>query len=272
MEKGAKGEFDARWLQIISQLVLLLAGAISLDFSVRPAQIALTFVSALATQWACLKFLGLRDVGYKSALVTAFGLSLLLRANPLWAHPLVALVAIASKFVVRPGGAHLFNPANLGVIFALTCLPGTWVSPGQWGQGAVLAAWLLILGGMVVHRVQRSDIAGFFLLFHLGFLGLRIAWLGQNPAIWFHRLRDGSLLLFAFFMISDPKTIPRTRLGRVVHAFVVAAFAYAWQFKLYRANALLWSLFLASFLVPLWNKIWLGNAFRWTKMPAKETA
>src|ERR1700688_2897052 len=142
---------DPRLLQIAFLGILLAAGVWTRDFSLRPAQIVLTFAAAIATQDLWSRATGRRPVVYRSALITALGLTLLLRADNLWAHPIAAAIAISSKFTVRIRGKHLFNPANLGVIFALVAIPGTWVSPGQWGQDVVFAGWLLMLGALVTH-------------------------------------------------------------------------------------------------------------------------
>jgi hypothetical protein len=166
------------------------------------------------------------------------------------------VVAIGAKFVLRVRGKHVFNPGNLGVVFALLALPGTWVSPGQWGDDFALVGWFVALGGVVVHRARRADVSLAFLGFHLGFLALRVLWLGQRFAVWTHQLQSGALLLFAFFMISDPMTIPNHTRGRVAHAALVAAITYVWQFVLYRPNGLLWALFLAAPAVPLLDLVW----------------
>ena len=50
---------------------------------------------------------------------------------------------------------------------------------------------------------------GSWVLLKLG----RVLWLGQRPAVLGHQLLVGSLILFTFFMISDPKTTPDRRLG-----------------------------------------------------------
>ena len=51
-----------------------------------------------------------------------------------------------------------------------------------------------------------------FLAAFLGFVALAsVMLLGQSWAIWWHQLGNGALLLFAFFMISDPMTIPNRR-------------------------------------------------------------
>jgi uncharacterized membrane protein YeiB len=66
-----------------------------------------------------------------------------------------------------------------------------------------------------------------FLAMWLGLVALRVAWLGQSWSVWWHQLGSGALLLFAFFMISDPMTIPADRRARIAYAVVVALVAYA---------------------------------------------
>ncbi|MGH7897488.1 MAG: RnfABCDGE type electron transport complex subunit D [Candidatus Binatia bacterium] len=256
---------DPRILQIFSLGVLLASGAWFRDFSIRPEQIALTFAAGLAAQWLGDRLRHAPNPSLRSAVITSFSLSLLLRADNLWAHPLAAAMAIGGKFVLRHQGKHLFNPGNLGVILALLLVPGTWVSPGQWGDDLALAAWFVALGGVVVVRARRSDVSLVFLAAYLGALGLRVAWLGQAAAVWLHQLQSGALLLFAFFMISDPMTIPNHVRGRAAHAVLVAAIAYHWQFSLYRPNALVWALFIAAPAVPLWDALWPAAKYEWNR-------
>ncbi|HEV3240649.1 MAG TPA: RnfABCDGE type electron transport complex subunit D [Casimicrobiaceae bacterium] len=254
---------DARIFQIVFLAALLLTGVLLRDFSVQPLQIALTFAAGLATQAIWLKRLGLGRKGFLSALVTCCGVALLLRSDSLWAHPLVAALAMSSKFALRVNGKHLYNPANLGVIAAITLLPGTWVSPGQWGNDLALAVWLLMLGSLVTQRARRLDISWVFLGAFLGLVALRVLLLGQTWAIWWHQLGNGALLLFAFFMISDPMTIPGRASTRVAYACIVALGAATWQYLLFRPNALLWALFFATPLVPLLDRLYPGERFAW---------
>jgi len=230
---------------------------------VQPLQIALAFAAGLATQAFWLKRLGLQQKGLLSAIVTCCGLSLLLRSDALWAHPLAAALAMSSKFVLRINGKHLYNPANLGVIAAITLLPGTWVSPGQWGNDLALAVWLLMLGTIVTQRARRLDISWVFLGAFLGWVALRVVLLGQSWAIWWHQLGNGALLLFTFFMISDPMTIPNRSGARIAYALIVACGAAAWQYLLFKPNALIWVLFLATPLVPLFDRLFPGEHFAW---------
>jgi enediyne biosynthesis protein E5 len=261
---------DARVFQIVFLAALLTTGVLLRDFSVQPLQIALAFAAGLATQAFWLKRLGLQQKGLLSAIVTCCGLSLLLRSDTLWAHPLAAALAMSSKFVLRTNGKHLYNPANVGVIAAIVLLPGTWVSPGQWGNDLALAVWLLMLGTIVTQRARRLDISWVFLAAFLGCVALRVVLLGQSWAIWWHQLGNGALLLFAFFMISDPMTIPNRSGARIAYALIVACGAAAWQYLLFKPNALIWVLFLATPLVPLFDRIFPGERFAWrgTSPPA----
>jgi Na+-transporting NADH:ubiquinone oxidoreductase subunit NqrB len=254
---------DARIFQILFLALLLTTGVLLRDFSLHPLQMALAFAAGLATQAFWLKRLGLEQRGFLSAIVTCCGLSLLLRSDTMWAHPLAAMLAMSSKFVLRIHGKHLYNPANLGVILAITVIPGTWVSPGQWGNDLALAVWLLMLGTIVTTRARRLDISWVFLGAFLGLVALRIVLLGQSWAIWWHQLGNGALLLFAFFMISDPMTIPNRRRPRIAYALIVAAAAIGWQYLLFRPNALIWALFLATPLVPLLDRLSPGEGFSW---------
>jgi hypothetical protein len=125
----------------------------------------------------------------------------------------------------------------------------------------------VVLGATVATRARRADISWLFLVFYLGALAARVAWLGQRWAVWTHQLGNGALLLFAFFMISDPMTTPSHQRGRAAHAALVAAIAYEWGFGLFRTNAVLWALFVTAPMVAVWDWLWPAPKFDWTSLP-----
>jgi len=254
---------DPRILQILFLSTLLCAGAAWRAFDLHLSHIALTFASALTTQGICGRVFGQNPTSWRSAIITSIGLSLLLRADNLWAHPIATAVAIGAKFIIRVNGKHVFNPANLGVIFALLVLPGTWISAGQWGQELIGAGWIVLLGFTVASRAKSADISLSFLLAYSFLLAMRTMRLEQSWSIPAHQLSNGALVLFAFFMISDPMTIPDRRSSRIIHAVSVAILAYGWQFDLYRTNGFIWALFSASPLVPLWDWVMPGERYQW---------
>ncbi len=119
------------------------------------------------------------------------------------------------------------------------------------------------LGGLIIHRSARSDVTYAFLFFYLAIVFGRAAWLGQPLAIPLHTVQSGALLLFSFFMISDPKTTPDSRAGRILFALLAAAGTGFIQFGLYRPNGLFYSLALTSLSTPLLDRMLNGKKFEW---------
>ncbi|MEP7083219.1 MAG: RnfABCDGE type electron transport complex subunit D, partial [Betaproteobacteria bacterium] len=157
-------------------------------------------------------------------------------------------------------------------IIALVALPGAWVSPGQWGNDLAYALWFVALGGLVTQRARRWDVSWAFLAAWLGLVAARVLWLGQPQIIWWHQLQSGGLLLFTFFMISDPMTIPNRQGARVFYAVAVAVLAFTWQFVLFKPNALLWALFLCSPLVPVLDRLLPSARATWNSEGNPPTA
>jgi Na+-translocating ferredoxin:NAD+ oxidoreductase RnfD subunit len=114
-----------------------------------------------------------------------------------------------------------------------------------------------------VNRATRSDVTYAFIAFYCALLFGRSLYLGEPLAIPVHRLESGALLLFTFFMISDPKTTPDSRAGRVLFAAMVAFGAWYVQFRLFRTNGLLWSLAACSLTVPLIDVVAPGARYVW---------
>jgi Na+-translocating ferredoxin:NAD+ oxidoreductase RnfD subunit len=192
----------------------------------------------------------------------------LLRTNSLLLAVATTAATVASKFVLRWKGKHIFNPTNFGLVFMMLCTGRrVWISPGQWGDLAFFAFLVICVGGLVVNRASRADITLAFIAFYLALLFGRSFWLGEPMSIPLHRLRNGALLVFAFFMISDPKTTPDSRAGRILFALLVALGAAFVQFKLFRTNGLLWSLAVLSLTVPLIDWLLPGQRYHWRKPP-----
>jgi Na+-transporting NADH:ubiquinone oxidoreductase subunit NqrB len=181
------------------------------------------------------------------------------------------VIAVAGKFVVRVRGKHVFNPTNLAIVVLL--LTGqAWVSPGQWGSAAFFGFLLACAGGLVVNRAARSDVTVAFLLAYGGLVVGRSLWLGEPMAIPLHRLENGALLIFAFFMISDPRTTPDARAGRILFALVVALGGAYVQYRLFRTNGLLWSLAVFSPLVPVIDRLLPGPRHAWAPEPHRRSS
>lgn len=260
--------YDPRLYQIGALASLLLYGMAFLQFDVSPPRVALLIGSVLAAQLLCSRLAGLPSVEVRSALISGLSLCLLLRTNSPFLAVAASFVTVASKFVLRWNGKHFFNPTNFGLVAMMIVTDRVWVSPGQWGTTVFFALLIACAGILVVRRAARSDVTLAFLGFYAVLLLARSAALGEPLAIPLHRLQSGALLLFAFFMISDPKTTPDSRLGRIFFAMLVATGAAFVQFRLFRTNGLLWSLALFSILVPVLDRIVPGIRYRWASPAA----
>jgi Na+-transporting NADH:ubiquinone oxidoreductase subunit NqrB len=175
-----------------------------------------------------------------------------------------AVIAVGSKFVIRVRGKHVFNPTDGAIAAVLLLTRDVWVSPGQWGNVTFFAFLITCLGGLVVNRAARSDVTYAFILFYCALMFGRSLYLGEPMTIPLHRLENGALLLFTFFMISDPKTTPDTRTGRIFFAGIVAVGAWYIQFRLFRTNGPIWSLAICSLFVPVIDLILRGSRHVWT--------
>jgi enediyne biosynthesis protein E5 len=255
---------DPRIYQIASLTGLLVYGLGWLQFDIGWIQAALTLSGVLAVQWTCTRICKLPKFELKSALISGLSLCLLLRTNSLWLVAIGVTITIGSKFIIRWRGKHLFNPTNLGLVAMLLVTDGrVWVSPGQWGNVAYFGFLMACLGGLVVNRAARTDVTVAFLAFYVALVFGRSIYLGEPMAIPLHRLQSGALLLFAFFMVSDPKTTPDSRIGRILFAGLVAFGGWYVQFRLFGTNGLLWSLAVCSLLVPLIDLMLPGTRYVW---------
>jgi Na+-transporting NADH:ubiquinone oxidoreductase subunit NqrB len=254
---------DPRVYQISILAALLAYGMLALDFEIAAPRAALLLGTSLLTQYACTRLWALPAFDPRSALISGLSLCLLLRTNFVAIAILAAVATIASKFVLRIGGKHIFNPTNFGIVLMMAMTDRVWISPGQWGNVAFFAFLMACLGGLVVNRAARSDVTYAFIVFYTALVFGRSVWLGEPMAIPIHRLQSGALLLFTFFMISDPKTTPDSRAGRILFAALVAYGAWYVQFRLFRTNGLLWSLALFSMMVPLIDRLLPGRRYQW---------
>jgi len=199
----------------------------------------------------------------RSPLISALSLTLLLRTGSITLSIAAGVIAVASKYLIRFQGKHIFNPANFGLVIMSFLYGAAWISPGQWGQATLFALLLLALGGVVTGKAKRWDVSLALLAFYASFVFGRALWLGDPLAIPVHQMQSGALLIFAFFMISDPKTTPNSRLGRVLFAGIVAAVGFTIQFAFFNAAGIILALILCAPLVPLMDRIFPAGLYHW---------
>ena len=262
---------DPRWYQVFVLSLLLGFGILALDFGILWQNAVAIFVMAQVTQFLASRLIARIPYDPLSALITSYSLTLLLRTDVIAVAMLAAVIAIGSKFLVRVRGKHVFNPANVALVSLMLLSERAWISSGQWGSATIGALALACLGMLVLTRARRAETTLAFIAGYGGLLFGRALWLGDPLAIPLHQVQNGALLIFAFFMISDPKTSPDAPLGRILYGLLVATVAYVIQFVLYEPNAPILALIMCAPIVPLIDFMLGGRSYRW-KQPAAEPA
>lgn len=255
---------DARHFQIIYLGVFLLFGLRFLHWDFSPLKILIILSSTLLTQLVWIFSQNGNLSSLKSGLITGLGLCLLLNSSSLFTVGLAGALAISAKYLLRYNGKHLFNPANFGIIISIVVFKDAWISPGQWGSNALFLCSLAVLGGVVLHKVGRLETSIVFLLILFLFEYIRtVLYQGWEFEVLIHKFSSGTLLLFTFFMITDPMTIPNSKNARIIWSFILAIATFicgAWV-QLYTAPV--WVLFFMTPLTIWLDKIMPENKFKW---------
>lgn len=257
---------DPRNLQIAILSTFLIYGIGWLDWGFNVDLYAAIIGAGMLTQWIGIRITRGSMHSLKSGLITVLGLCLLFKTNLLWVGALAAAGSIAIKYLLRIDGKHFFNPSNFGIVAAILLTGEAWISPGQWGSGAML---IFAIGGaamLVTIRVRRlaTGIVFFSVLFALEY-ARTVLYLGWSHDVLFHKFSSGSLLLFTFFMITDPVTTPRHPKARLLWAATVAFTAFTMTHWFYLYTAPLYALIICAPLTPWVNRRFPAQRFRWSK-------
>ena len=227
-------------------------------------QVAFEFRLSIAQILVCLLTCAVLEVGIAfrrqhvlmwpaSALLTGNGVAFILRVpgtehgdwwsmHGWWIFAATSAVALLSKYLIQFRGRHVFNPSNFGLVLAFLILGSSRADPLEFWWGP-MSAWMalalaiIVVGGLVIlSRLRLLVIAvSFWIAFAAGIAVLAASghamtarWhLGPITGWEFWRVLVFSpeILVFLFFMITDPKTIPAGRAGRRVYAVAIALVA-----------------------------------------------
>lgn len=257
---------DPRYFQIFYLGTFLMYGLSQLGWDVEVHTFIATLTTSVAVQLVLSYFTTKNYSSIKSALITGLGLCLLLKSGAIWVSVLASAIAIASKFIIRYRGKHVFNPANIGIIAAILITNQAWVSPGQWGSSVLFWFFVGAAGLMMILKVGRIDTSVAFLLSFGGLLFIRnVIYLGWEPTVWVHQMSNGTLLLFAFFMITDPMTTPNDSKARIIWATLIGIGLFILSSFFYIQTSAIWVLFFISPFTLLFDKIFRGVKYEWKR-------
>ena len=193
-----------------------------------------------------------------SAYISGISAGILVRSPFLWPYFLTSLISITSKYVLRVKGRHLWNPTNFGVSAVVFLAPAAvTVLSIQWGNVIAPMAIIWVLGSVIVWRVGRAHISATYVASFLLFSFVRSAVTGTPWLAAVAPITGPMYQLFIFFMVTDPKTTVRSRLGQCVVVFLVAFVE-----MLLRLREILYAPFYALFIVgpiAMLIQIWMDS-------------
>jgi len=180
-------------------------------------------VSAIVTEVVLGRLVYRRWPHLASAYITGISVGMLVRTPWVWPFVLGSVLSIASKYVLRVKGRHLWNPSNFGLCALLLLAPATVaVLSIQWGNQVWPLIEIWVLGSVILWRLRRLHICAAYVASFVVLAGVRSAitdvpWLATLAPI------TGPMYqLFIFFMITDPRTTVRRRWAQYGVVVVVA--------------------------------------------------
>src|SRR4051794_16204345 len=209
-------------------------GQVALGFQVSVPQILAAILSCAVVEVAVTFRSRRAFVWPASAMLTGSGAALIMRVpgtpsgehwstHAWWVFAGVAVLCLSTKYLVRYRGSHLFNPSNIGLVIVFLVFGSTrlepldfWWSPLDAGMIAAYA--VILVGGLLITvRLGLLGVAATFFITIAAGLALlaasghcMVARWAFSPVCgadyWRAVMLSPELLVFMFFMITDPKT------------------------------------------------------------------
>jgi hypothetical protein len=233
-------------------LTLQVLGQTVLGFRLSVAQILACLAAGALIEFVVAFFKDKAIMWPASGLLTGNSTAFILRApgtlhgewwstHGIWIFIGVVALGMATKYLIRWKGRHIFNPSNVALVLAFVVLGPKytepldlwWIPMGPW----MIATYAILIGG------------GLLIGWELGLLGLELGFMAGFAAfvalalvrvpdhcmvaswhvtamcgrdLWQVLVTSPEILIFALFMVPDPKTVPEGAVARIVFGIVVA--------------------------------------------------
>ena len=236
-------------------LTLQVLGQTVLGFRLSIAQILACLAAGALIEFVVTFFKDKAIMWPASGLLTGNSTAFILRApgtlhgewwstHGIWIFIGVVALGMASKYLIRWRGRHIFNPSNVALVLAFVVLGPKytepldlwWVPMGPW---MIVTYAILIVGGLLIAWELR--LLGLVLGFMVAFAAFTALALAPVPdhcmvaswhvtamcgrELWQILVTSPEILIFAFFMVPDPRTVPDAPLARVIFGVGVALLA-----------------------------------------------
>ena len=243
--RGWRVALENRFLPPILITGILVAAQFSFGILEGYERTGAAILTAIGAELALGRITYGRWLNPASAYITGISVGILVRSPFLWPYVFASLISIVSKYVLRHGGRHVWNPSNFGVSVVLFLAPATVTLLSiQWGNTVWPMAIIWLLGFVIVWRVGRLHVSASYVVAFFVFAFVRSAITGNPWQAAVAPITGPMYQLFIFFMVTDPKTAVRTTRGQVL-VVVLVAFVE----MLFRLAEVIYAPFYALFLV-----------------------
>jgi Na+-translocating ferredoxin:NAD+ oxidoreductase RnfD subunit len=257
-ESKSRIRLDSRYIAPLFITCILLVGHLSYGILESYPRTLLAIIAAVLTEILLGRIFFGKWLHLASAYITGISVGILIRSPAFWPFALCSAISIASKYVLRVKGRHLWNPSNFGICMLLFLAPETVAAlTVQWGNfiSPMLVIW--ILGSVIIWRARRFHICATYVISFFALAFLRSWITGDSWQSEIAPITGPMYQLFVFFMITDPKTTVRSKTGQCVVAFLVALAE-----MMLRLNHVIYAPLYALFIVgpaALLVEIWLDS-------------
>jgi ASPIC and UnbV/FG-GAP-like repeat len=237
---------DARLHLAAVIISLQVLGQVAFDFRLSIAQILIALGTCAVLEVGIAFFRQNVLMWPASAMLTGNGVAFVLRVpgtehgdwwslNGWGIFAGTAAVSLLSKYLIKFRGSHIFNPSNFGLVLCFLLLGPEHAEPldfwwGPMSPWMALALAIIVLGGLAI--LTRLHLLVIAVSFWVTFAAALAVLIGIGHAMtarwhlgpitghyfWWVLVTSPEVLVFLFFMITDPKTTPKSTRGRAIYA------------------------------------------------------
>lgn len=250
---GSALRSDPRYLVAGFLTLILVVGQVWLNFLQSFGQFAASVVCSVATEIILSRIYRKEWPNPISSYMSGVSIGILARSPAWWPYAVGSILAISQKYALQFRERHIFNPSNFGLCILLLAVPETVVALSkQWTNDPAVMIFIFLLGFAVIGRLGRLDLvftyaAGFILL-----ALLRSSMTGVPVLAELAQATGPAFQLFIFFMITDPRTTPSTRRGRMGYAIAIAVIEALLRL-MRNQNAPFYALFMVGPISVIWE-------------------
>lgn len=224
---------------------ILIAAHLSFGILENYVKLGVAIGASMATELVLHRILLGEWRSLNSAYISGISVGILIRSPFLWPYALTSMLSIASKYVLRYKGSHIWNPSNFGIVaILLLAYDNVAILSIQWGNNMwpMLVIW--IVGFISIWRLRRFHICGTYVVSFLVFAYIR-SFISGDPFLAEIAPISGPMYqLFVLFMITDPVTTVKSKKGQYLVAFLIAFVE-----MIFRLNEAVYAPFYALFIV-----------------------